>query len=589
MTVLNAPIDRYNAVWIIFFILGLGTLLPWNFFMTATMYFTSRLKDLPGDALSNQTTNATGGLLDTRSVLESKFNNVMTLCAMVPLLIFTCLNSFIHQRIPQKLRISGSLTVILVVFLMTAILVKVPMEPLPFFTVTMIKIICINSFGAVLQGSLFGLVGMLPASYTTPIMSGQGLAGTFAAFSMICALATGSALQDSAFGYFITACVVIFLAILSYLALPKMEFFQHCMESNGSVLSAEEENRMDLLKKDRSGEKGAAGAAARSTPSVLGIFKQIWVMALSVCFIFTITIGTFPAVTVEVQSSVAKGGAWETYFIPVACFLLFNLMDWAGRSLTGVCMWVSTTSLDISTLAAQQTDLSASSLLHIDVTVSQGHGVSQDTGQPGKDSRWLPVLVGVRAIFVPLFMLCNVQPRSYLPVLFEHDAWYIIFMIFFSFSNGYLASLCMCFGPKKVAQHEAETAGAVMAFFLSLGLALGAALSFAFRAMISDPGKDSRWLPVLVGVRAIFVPLFMLCNVQPRSYLPVLFEHGRLVHHLMIFFSFSNGYLASLCMCFGPKKVAQHEAETAGAVMAFFLSLGLALGAALSFAFRAMI
>lgn len=29
--------SRYNAVWIIFFILGLGTLLPWNFFMTATM------------------------------------------------------------------------------------------------------------------------------------------------------------------------------------------------------------------------------------------------------------------------------------------------------------------------------------------------------------------------------------------------------------------------------------------------------------------------------------------------------------------------------------------------------------------------
>lgn len=45
------------------------------------------------------------------------------------------------------------------------------------------------AFGAVLQGSLFGLAGMLPAAYTTPIMSGQGLAGTFAAVSMICALA----------------------------------------------------------------------------------------------------------------------------------------------------------------------------------------------------------------------------------------------------------------------------------------------------------------------------------------------------------------------------------------------------------------
>uniref|UniRef100_A0A671LHP6 Equilibrative nucleoside transporter 1-like n=1 Tax=Sinocyclocheilus anshuiensis TaxID=1608454 RepID=A0A671LHP6_9TELE len=384
--------SRYNAVWIIFFILGLGTLLPWNFFMTATMYFTQRLKDPQTNGEHNHTANGTVVIEgDNRNVLESKFNNVMTLCAMVPLLIFTCLNSFIHQRIPQKLRISGSLSVIFVVFLITAVLVKVEMEPLPFFAFTMIKIICINSFGAILQGSLFGLAGMLPASYTTPIMSGQGLAGTFAAFSMICALASGSALQDSAFGYFITACVVILLAIVSYLALPKM----------------------------------------------------IWVMALSVCFVFTVTIGIFPAVTVEVQTTVVEeGNGWDTYFIPVSCFLLFNMMDWAGRSLTAVCMW------------------------------------------PGKDSIWLPVLVIARLVFVPLFMLCNVQPRHYLPVLFAHDAWYIIFMILFSFSNGYLASLCMCFGPKKVSQHEAETAGAIMAFFLSLGLAVGAALSFGFRAMI---------------------------------------------------------------------------------------------------------
>lgn len=32
---LLCPLCRYKAVWLIFFILGLGTLLPWNFFMTA--------------------------------------------------------------------------------------------------------------------------------------------------------------------------------------------------------------------------------------------------------------------------------------------------------------------------------------------------------------------------------------------------------------------------------------------------------------------------------------------------------------------------------------------------------------------------
>ncbi|XP_067278003.1 equilibrative nucleoside transporter 1a [Pseudorasbora parva] len=438
----NAPQDRYKAVWIIFFILGLGTLLPWNFFMTATMYFTDRLKG-PLNQTANGTVEIEG---DSRNVLEAKFNNVMTLCAMVPLLIFTCLNSFIHQRIPQKLRISGSLSVIFVVFLITAVLVKVEMDPLPFFAFTMIKIICINSFGAILQGSVFGLAGMLPESYTTPIMSGQGLAGTFAAFSMICAIASGSKLQDSAFGYFITACVVILLAIVSYFALPKMEFFQYYSESNSSRSMADEENKMDLLKPEGQAEKRPVLSLTDEEPrpavSVLGIFKRIWVMALSVCFVFAVTIGTFPAVTVDVKSSIAKGSAWDQYFIPVSCFLLFNVMDWVGRSLTAVCMW------------------------------------------PGKDSMWLPILVFARVLFIPLFILCNVQPRHYIPVVFEHDAWYIIFMIFFSFSNGYLASLCMCFGPKKVSQHEAETAGAIMAFFLSLGLAVGAALSFGFRAMI---------------------------------------------------------------------------------------------------------
>lgn len=46
------------------------------------------------------------------------------------------------------------------------------------------------AFGAILQSSLFGLAGLLPASYTAPIMSGQGLAGTFAALAMIFSIAS---------------------------------------------------------------------------------------------------------------------------------------------------------------------------------------------------------------------------------------------------------------------------------------------------------------------------------------------------------------------------------------------------------------
>ncbi|KAM6977455.1 equilibrative nucleoside transporter 1-like [Aplochiton taeniatus] len=446
----KAPRDKYNVVWLIFFMLGLGTLLPWNFFMTATMYFTSRLKaavptTAPGlgpVGREHVTLNGTDEQSGSRSHLEAIFNNVMTLCAMVPLLAFTCLNSFLHSLIPQKVRVMGSLVVILLVFAITAILVKVPISPLPFFTITMIKIIIINCFGAILQGSLFGMAGLLPEGYTTPIMSGQGLAGTFAALAMICAIASGSEMQDAAFGYFITACFVIFLTVMSYVVLPRMEFFQFYQPSNTAKMTNETENALDLIKKENPEDGSTVENPEKTKLSMLAIFKKIWILALSVCFCFTITIGTFPAVTADVKSSVAEGGAWEGYFIPVSCFLFFNLFDWAGRSFTAVCMW------------------------------------------PGKDSKLLPLFILARCVFVPLFMLCNVQPRSNLPVVFEHDAWFIVFMILFAFSNGYLASLCMCHGPKQVLRQEAETAGSVMAFFLSLGLALGAAFSFLFRGLV---------------------------------------------------------------------------------------------------------
>ncbi|XP_028279570.1 equilibrative nucleoside transporter 1-like [Parambassis ranga] len=434
---ISAPRDKYLGVWLIFFILGLGTLLPWNFFMTATMYFTSRLRDSPLVDLSANHSMAAG---EQRSVLEAKFNNVMTLCAMLPLLLCTCLNSFLHTLIPQRLRVMGSLLVIMFVFIITAILVKVPLEPLPFFSVTMVKIVIINSFGAVLQGSLFGMAGLLPASYTTPIMSGQGLAGTFAAFAMICAIASGSELHDAAFGYFITACIVIFLSIFSYVLLPKLEFFQFYQERNRNQRSEEEHHSVNLMDRERKAD--SADPRRDQNVSMIKIFKKIWVLALSVCFTFTVTIGTFPAITADARSTIADGGSWDLYFIPVCCFLLFNLCDWGGRSLTAVCMW------------------------------------------PGKDSVLLPVSIMCRVVFVPLFMLCNIQPRLHLPVFFHHDGFFIVFMVIFAFSNGYLASLCMCYGPKNVLPHEAETAGAIMAFFLSLGLALGAALSFLFRALV---------------------------------------------------------------------------------------------------------
>ncbi|XP_077445727.1 equilibrative nucleoside transporter 2-like [Stigmatopora argus] len=459
----DAPSDWGCLVGICFFILGLGTLLPWNFFMTASLYFQDRLN-----------TNVTNG--SDVSNNSKYFNSCMTLLSQLPLLLFTLLNSILYQRISEVVRIAGSLVFILLLFVFTAVLVKVPMEDMDrFFAITMATIWFINSFGAVLQGSLFGLVGMLPQQYSAVFMSGQGLAGTFAAIAMLLATASDADGESAALGYFITPCVGTLLTLFCYFLLHRLAFARYYLHESAKYeagttdeLLTAESNLADggklnghaggpekgAVAEDETESRGKEAFTSleqvekkRAKASIFEVFKKIWVMAFCVTFVFTVTLSVFPAITVDVRTSspdfrTALPGNWERYFINVCCFLTFNINDFLGRTVTTFVRW------------------------------------------PRKESRIFPLLVVSRVVFVPLLMLCNVQERSYLPVYFPSDAVFTVIMSLFSVTSGYFVCLSMSYAPQLVEAKDAETAGSLMTFFLALGLSIGAALSFPLRKLV---------------------------------------------------------------------------------------------------------
>ena len=84
-----------------------------------------------------------------------------------------------------------------------------------------------------------------------------------------------------------------------------------------------------------------------------------------------------------------------------------------------------------------------------------------------------------RFVFIPLFLYCNIRPtdRSITSVAFESDTAYIVIMMLFSISNGYVSSICMISGPQVVAGEEASTAANLMVACLGLGLGVGAFIS----------------------------------------------------------------------------------------------------------------
>uniref|UniRef100_A0A8P4GKI1 Equilibrative nucleoside transporter 2 n=1 Tax=Dicentrarchus labrax TaxID=13489 RepID=A0A8P4GKI1_DICLA len=410
----NKPTDKGQAVALIIFVLGLGTLLPWNFFMTASQYFNGRLNNK-----SNSTSAATE---------DYNYDSWMALLSQLPLLLFTLLNSFLYQ-VRERIRVAFSLIAILLFFSLTAALVTVPMQPGSFFSVTMATIWFINMFSAVLQGSLFGVVGLFPPRYSTLFMSGQGLAGLFAAVAMLFSILSNADENTAALGYFITPCVATLGTLVCYLLLPHLDFARFYLNRRQSD-PAEEVSPL----------KGSYKVSDSDLSQSLNTKEnEIWKMALSVTCVFAVTLSVFPVITVRVQT-VYKNPAWEKVFTCVCCFIVFNVMDLLGRSAPSVVQW------------------------------------------PSKDSVLFPGAVLCRVAFIPLLMMCNIH-NSNLNV-FSHDCIFVIIMALFSFSNGYLASLCMAYAPQFVRSKDCETAGSLMTFFLVLGLALGASFSFLLGKLV---------------------------------------------------------------------------------------------------------
>ncbi|XP_059816368.1 equilibrative nucleoside transporter 2-like [Hypanus sabinus] len=88
MDLKSSPEDKFYFVQIIFFVLGVGVLLPWNFFINSIPYFEDRLS-----GNTSAPSNGTEPAVD-----DWRFANWMTLLSMLPLLLFTCLNSILYPR-----------------------------------------------------------------------------------------------------------------------------------------------------------------------------------------------------------------------------------------------------------------------------------------------------------------------------------------------------------------------------------------------------------------------------------------------------------------------------------------------------------
>lgn len=244
--------------------------------------------------------------------------------------------------------------------------------------------------------------------------------------------------------YFLSAFLITAAALVGRVVVVRLPFYRRQMNARNEVVRVEEE----VLTEQHH-------PAASEPISIISIVRKLSGLILTVGYIFIITLMLFPSVTALIksvrrpQNSVTEkeGRFFDDDIFVAFHFLLFNVGDWVGRMMP------------------------VSSLFQI------------------FQVKYLVLLSGLRTVFIPLFLVCNVivSEQRRLPVLINSDFVYFVLIWIFAVSNGWICSLAMMAAPQLESiksAHEKSLVGSVMSFSLVIGLAIGGSLSFIARWMV---------------------------------------------------------------------------------------------------------
>ena len=271
--------------------------------------------------------------------------------------------------------------------------------------------------------------------YTQAVMTGQAVAGVLPCVAQILLIysiteesSTGKGIGQesprSAFAFFLTASAVSAISLAAFLLVLFRRYDERAGEAKAmsDAVDGVEEN----------------ARAARKPVSMWVLFDKLRWLALAVFIDFGVTM-LFPVFTQKIQSVREPVTAPRLFqpvcFVPLA-FLLWNAGDLMGRLVTLVPKMAASVEYP----------------------------------------RAIFTIAILRAVFIPLYLLCNVDGRG---ASIHSDAFYLLIVQFpFGLSNGFVGSICMMGASHWVAAHEREAAGGFMVFMLVAGLTVGSLLSF---------------------------------------------------------------------------------------------------------------
>ncbi|KAI5832708.1 hypothetical protein K523DRAFT_344347 [Schizophyllum commune Tattone D] len=426
------PVVVDTKLWWINCLLGCAVLLPWNAIITATPYFLSRLEGSP---------------------LQKTFSSYLSTS-------FTASNFFfLACATARSKRIFVTLIGLAIMSALLSISTFIRISPGLFFACVLINAIIQAGLGSFMQTSAIAVASLFGPPAVQAMMAGQ--AAVAVAISLVQVVSAtlsvwahrdsvttyesdGSAEARSAFVFFTLSALYLLLVAGAHAWMVAQPVYR-------SVTAALEPAR----KSD--GGTDERRALVSSGPSGPSATAQIWRVAkrnalyeIAVSYVFAVTLSVFPPITISVQP---VNPSFHPLLFSAVHFLVFGLGDLAGRYLLSfprLIIW---------------------------------------------DARRLLTLSLARTLFIPLFLLCNIQTPSSILLpsapLINSDFLFMLLLFVFALSNGFVSSGCMMAAPSlehnprlRGRKEDVDVAATVASFCLVGGLAMGSIASFVVRGAI---------------------------------------------------------------------------------------------------------
>ena len=437
------PIDHYNLIYIVFCLMGMSTMLPWNFFIALSNFWNYRFREVPSFSNGSNVHNngeVTNTSLVSETDLQKQFTSYLSIASNIPNAIFVIMNAIYGSQFSSRKRINLSNLFIILLFMIITGLAATNSDLWQeiFLYLILTLVVVISACASVFTGSVFGLAGKFPPKYMGGAMLGQAVGGIFPAVAVIIILALNIEEQEVGFACFLIATSFLVLGMVAFNYANRSKFFQYF--SRGHVHTRKIS--------DSENQQSYQQLSSQTSPStnLLHLINKSKIYCLAIFFTSFFTLCVFPSLTVLVEphpKTTSGLTEWETlYFTPVSNFLLCSVGDSLGRIL------------------ANNFKLSRKSKRREMIAL---------------------ILAILRALFIPLFLFCNTSPyKRTLPVVFDSDELFMAFMAFLSLGNGYLGNLCMLHGPKiEEGNGELEEKIAmILVAFLVLGQAFGSFMSY---------------------------------------------------------------------------------------------------------------